>query len=433
MIVHHEQRELLSRRLQLPPGTSLMAGRHELWLGEGAFDDSKISRRHARLAADRNGIHLDDLGSRNGTTVNGRRCMSAQLTEGDVVGLGPILLLVHRAPAEHRSVAHPTLIGRSYAISRVLQEIEQVAPHPTTVLLRGESGTGKELVAREIHRASRRTGPFVAVNCGAVAPALLLSELFGHARGAFTGADANRTGLLESSQGGTVFLDEIADASPALQVSLLRFLEDGEVRRVGDNAPRRVDTRVIAASHRDFEQLVRAGSFREDLLARLSAWEIHLPPLRARREDIPDLAAHFVRGFLKQDRPLQAALMLALLRYSWPRNVRELRTILERAAIEAGDAPSIPLSASTEALLTAEEAREGAPDSAVSSSRAQRSEVTHGLPRVSAKPSAEQLATLLAKHRGNVREIARLLGVSRNTMYRWFGEYSIPVERFRER
>ena len=232
------------------------------------------------------------------------------------------------------------VVGRSAAIAEVLALAAKVARHPSTVLITGESGTGKELVAHLIHAASpRAAGPFVAVNCGAIPEALLESELFGHARGAFTGATAERRGLFEEAHGGTLFLDELGELPPPLQVKLLRALQEGEVRRVGDNAARTVDVRVVAATARDLEADVAAGRFRSDLFYRVNVVRLHLPPLRDRSEDVPELVRHFVATFNRRlgidVRTVTPAAMRALMEYPWPGNVRELENVVERAMVLA--------------------------------------------------------------------------------------------------
>lgn len=227
------------------------------------------------------------------------------------------------------------LIGKSAAFVEVMKLVGKVSQTNLPVLITGESGTGKEVVARAIHKRSRRASqPFVAINCGAVPAELIESELFGHARGAFTGAERERTGLWEEADGGTIFLDEITETSPAFQVKLLRALQEREIRRVGSNRTQRVDVRVIAASNREIEGEVNAGRFRQDLLYRLNAVIIRLPPLRERREDILALANRFIEKIVPPDKPAikfspEAAELLE--RYSWPGNVRELENAVERA------------------------------------------------------------------------------------------------------
>ena len=234
----------------------------------------------------------------------------------------------------------PGLIGSSPAMQKVYQLTRKVAQSNASVLLLGETGTGKELIAKAIHRLSPRgSGPFVRVNCGALAENLLESELFGHVRGAFTGAVDNRTGRFEAAHTGTVFLDEINSTTPKLQIKLLRVLQEHEFERVGDTQTIRVDTRVIAASNRDLPEEIESGRFREDLYYRLNVISIYLPPLRERHEDIPLLVGHFLKIYNEQNYRhvphVEPAAMEALTKYDWPGNVRELQNYIERAVVMA--------------------------------------------------------------------------------------------------
>ncbi len=248
------------------------------------------------------------------------------------------------------------IVGHSDALQQAIAVARKVAKHPSTVLITGESGSGKELVARLIHESGpRAAAPFVAVNCGAIPEQLLESELFGHARGSFTGAVEDRRGLFEEADGGTLFLDEIGELPVALQVKLLRALQEGEIRPVGDNTSRPVNVRVITATSRDLEAEVRAGRFRADLFYRVNVVRIQLPPLRDRREDIPELVRHFVAVFntrlaLAVTGATPAA-MRSLMDYAWPGNVRELENVIERAMVLAEanvlDAEHLPHSVRT--------------------------------------------------------------------------------------
>jgi len=232
-------------------------------------------------------------------------------------------------------------VGASAAMREVMDLALRVAPFPSTVLLTGESGSGKEAVARAVHRASPRAGrPFVAVNAGAIPETLLESELFGHEKGAFTGADRAREGVFEEADGGTLFLDEIGELSLPLQVKLLRVLQERRIRRVGGTGERAVDVRVLAATARDLVSEVKGGRFRDDLFYRINVVQIHIPPLRTRPEDIPLLAEHFVHRHAARlgiaTAGVPRALLPVLAAYSWPGNVRELENVIERALVLSG-------------------------------------------------------------------------------------------------
>jgi two-component system response regulator HydG len=257
------------------------------------------------------------------------------------------------------------LVGIAPAMDRLRRLIEAVAPTEATVLIVGETGTGKELVARAVHDESgRRAHGFVPVNCGALSETLLESELFGHVRGAFTGATNSRRGLIEAASGGTLFLDEVGELSLAMQTRLLRVLQEGEIRPVGADAPRLVDVRVVAATHRDLREAVNKGLFREDLYYRLNVFRIEVLPLRDRREDIPVLAAHFVeRLCARLGRPrgeLDAEALAWLCERPWPGNLRQLENTLERAIILAQGTIGLDL---IEAVSDFEESSRGGPDS----------------------------------------------------------------------
>jgi two-component system response regulator HydG len=246
---------------------------------------------------------------------------------------------IRRAPAEEPAEAGE-LLGGSEAMRRLRAELQRVAPTAATVLLTGESGTGKELAARRIHAESPRArGAFIALNCAAVPETLIESELFGHERGAFTGATAAKAGLFEAADGGTLLLDEIGDMPLALQSKLLRVIQEGEVRRLGATASRKVDVRVLAATHRDLREEARTGSFRQDLLFRLEVIAIHVPPLRERHEDVPELARRFLaQAALRHGKALDGIAPDALDRlmaHPWPGNVRELSNVIERAVVFA--------------------------------------------------------------------------------------------------
>jgi len=307
-----------------------------------------------------------------------------------------------------RSYGLEKILGTSPKIQEVLDKVRQVADSRANVLLQGESGTGKEMVARAIHRLSpRRQGPFVAVHCAALSPQLLESELFGHEKGAFTGAVDRRIGRLEQAQGGTLFLDEIGEIDAATQVKLLRALGERTIERVGGNKTIEVDIRLVAATHRNLEAMVKEGKFREDLYFRIRVVEVVLPPLRERPEDIPILAEHFrmeyARENAKTDLPISAQAMRILQNYRWPGNVRELRTAMEHGVVLARGKEIEPK------------------DLPASVQEGDRPREFSGLKSGVVKlEELERLAieSALQKTKQNVTEAAKLLGISRRTLHR---------------
>lgn len=334
--------------------------------------DRTVSRLHCELVSRADGVVIWDRGSTNGTLVDGVRINEAYVHAGCTVRLGDTLL---RAVAVERPTMLPLsartsfgkILGASAQMRNIYAVLERVAPTDTTVLVTGETGTGKELVARELHEASRRSsGPFVTVDCGAIPETLMESELFGHVRGAFTGATSSRAGVFEEADGGTLFFDEIGELTLSLQPKLLRVLETRMVRRVGGNSSRQVDVRIIAATNRSLAQSVNEGTFREDLYYRLAVIEVELPPLRARREDVPMLVQHFVERFGGSQVTLPEGVTNALAQRGWPGNVRELRNYVQRAlslgwdaARAQGPTPAqMPPSLATLAELPFKEARD---------------------------------------------------------------------------
>jgi Nif-specific regulatory protein len=319
------------------------------------------------------------------------------------------------AEAAEARASFANLVGRSPGMRAVFALIEKIAATDLPVLIRGESGTGKELVARAIHaHGPRRRRPFLGENCAAIPETLLESELFGHVRGAFTGADRPRPGLFEQADGGTLFLDEVGDMPAAMQVRLLRVVEEGEVRRVGGEKPVPVDVRIITATHRDLGAAIKSGAFRQDLLYRLQVLTIEIPPLRERPGDIPFLTSHFVERIAAERRRapwvVDDEAMGLFERYRWPGNVRELQNTLQRLTLLAGDREiSAALIASDPVLQ-----RTLLPDQRAAS-------VALTL------KSAEKLQILqaIATAGGNRRKAAGLLGVSRATLYRKLQQHGI--------
>jgi transcriptional regulator with PAS, ATPase and Fis domain len=307
------------------------------------IDDPTVSRFHCEIAIADRGVEVRDLDSQNGTNLDGVWVSRAFVREASLVALGHTvvqfgLTAATAAPVLSAAPRFGSLIGESAAMRATFALLERAAATSSTVLLEGETGTGKEEAALSIHAASPRAdGPFVVVDCGAMPAALLESELFGHEKGAFTGAAAQRIGAFEEASGGTVFLDEIGELPLELQPKLLRVLERREIRRLGSNGYRPVDVRVIAATHRDLRAKVNGETFRSDLYYRLAVLRVALPPLRARPGDIPALARHLV-GQLgappeTADRLLEPGFLATLARAAWPGNVRELRNYIERCAV----------------------------------------------------------------------------------------------------
>jgi DNA-binding NtrC family response regulator len=304
--------------------------------------DQTVSRKHA-VVEDKSGRYvLSDLSSTNGTFLDGVRVREAFLAPGSVIRLGHTEILFSDreeqiASGKDKATGFGKLFGTSPPMQELYGILERISPTDVTVLIEGETGTGKELAARAIHDSSRRrNGPFIVVDCGAVAPNLIESELFGHEKGAFTDAVRLRQGAFELAGSGTIFLDEIGELSLDLQPKLLRALDQREYKRVGAERPESCNVRVISATNRDLEKEVKAGRFREDLFYRLSVVRICMPPLRKRKEDIATLAGHMLTGISheigKDISGLSPEAAAALNAYSWPGNVRELKNILERAA-----------------------------------------------------------------------------------------------------
>jgi DNA-binding NtrC family response regulator len=341
-----------------------------------------------------------------------------------------LLLRVERALAwarledENRSLRErvgadapaPLLVGESPALREVLRMAERVAPTDTRVLIVGESGTGKELLARTIHASSPRARmPFVAINCGALAETLLESELFGHERGAFTGAVASRKGFFEVAQGGTLFLDEVSETTQAFQTDLLRVIQEGEYRRVGGSRPLQADVRILASTNRDPRRAIAEGRLRDDLFYRLSVVQLVLPPLRERVEDIPALAAHFVGVYSRQIKKrvdgLDGKAVQALQRYAWPGNVRELENVIERAIIMAE--PGLPLGLAH----LPDDLRAPLPPS--TDEGGHRPELREA--------ERDVLLRALRECGGNRSLAARRLGIGRRTLYDKLARHRIPL------
>lgn len=309
------------------------------------------------------------------------------------------------------------VIGQSSAMQKVLDIVRRVAPTESTVLITGESGTGKELIAREIHRHSRRRqAPFVVVDCGALVETLFESELFGHVKGSFTGAHETKHGRFEVADGGTIFFDEISNISPNIQAKLLRVIQEREITRIGSNRPIKVDVRILAATNENLADLVKKGKFREDLFYRLNVVPLHLPPLRERKEDIPLLAEHFLQKYNRRAKKaikgLTARALKSLMEYDWPGNIRELENTIERAVVLArGD------------MIDLE-------DLIPHGISAQPPSLSPWMPpfRTLAEIEKEYIKAVLKENKGNKSVAAKILGIDRKTLWAKIKKYKIDLD-----
>ena len=395
-----------------------------------------VSRRHVEIRREGDDYVAKDLGSRNGILVNGHPVTEATLEPLDELRIGDaILKLVEEgvddyaryridgtllAGAERRAPASSTLVG-GLQMDRILAELHRVARAPLSVRLLGASGTGKEVVASELHRLSGRAGRFAAVNCAAIPGNLLESELFGFKRGAFSGADRDKPGLIRAADGGTLLLDEIGDMPLEAQAKLLRVLQSREVLPLGSTTPEPVDVRVVGATHRDLGKLQSEGKFREDLFARLNEYELELPPLYERKEDVFPLLMSFLARLGRTDLKPSFPFMTALIHHDWPYNVRELEGCIKRS-VALADGPVLLPEHLPEAVT---EAMEGYGHAAAPNRESRLAPPGQGA------PSAEELRELLHAHAGNVAAVGRVLGKARMQIHRWMKRYSIEVEEYR--
>ncbi len=325
------------RAVSLPASGSLSIGRADD--ADVRIDSDSISRRHATVHIGE-AVEVEDVGSSNGTKVGGQRLergVRIAVEAGDLIEFGGVSVVVQGALVEGSRA------GKKSAMRRLSDVAERVARSEISVLLTGETGVGKEVFARKIHDLSPRSGPLVALNCGALSQQLLDSELFGHEAGAFTGAKQTKPGLLETGEGGTVFLDEVGEMPLDAQVRLLRVLEERRVLRVGGLQPRPIDVRFVSATNRDLQHEVAAGRFREDLYYRLNGITLAIPPLRERLAEVPRLASTFIEeAAARSGMPapsLSAAALSRLEAHPWPGNIRELRNVVERAVVLCSDGP----------------------------------------------------------------------------------------------
>jgi len=374
------------------------------------LDDRFVSRFHCRLVPVRGRWLVEDLDSTNGTYLDGARITAAEIDSGARLRIGAQELRIERS-SPLRQPSLPGLVARDPALAPVLDLLRRAAPSNLPVTILGESGTGKELAARAVHELSERNGgPFVPVNCGAISRELAEAELFGHEKGSFTGAITSAPGAFGAADGGTLFLDEIGDLPLPLQVKLLRALEAGEVKPVGAPKPRRIDVRVVCATHRDLRAHVRDATFREDLFYRLRGVTVELPPLRARPQDILPLAEHFLpsRSTFAPDA------RAALLAHRWPGNVRELKHVVQLAAL-LSESPVIR----AHALRFEDSAPDWTPQVREPSSPGTSAEGSVDL-RGRTLGELEELAirSALARHGGNRRAVSAELGIARSSLLR---------------
>jgi transcriptional regulator with GAF, ATPase, and Fis domain len=384
--------------------------------------DPCVSRQHCVLRVSDEGVVCTDLGSTNGTLIAGRRITSAIVMPGDAITVGETTIafdLLAETVSEPLSVADRFggVLGRSTAMRRLFALAERVAASDASILIDGETGTGKSALAEAIHAHSpRKDGPFIVVDCGALPGTLLESELFGHERGAFTGAVESRLGLFQSANGGTILLDEIGELPLDLQPKLLRVLERRVIRRVGASRERPIDVRVIAATHRDLRREVNLRTFRSDLWYRLNTVRLTMPPLRERREDIPVLTEHFVRRFAertgKRIDGVDEKAMTELTRYEWPGNVRELENTIERAVVLTIE----PLLTSRSVWLMSATASPAA--AAVPSLK-----LHHNLEWA----ERETMRRALEQARGVKKDAAELMGISQRALSHYLAKYRIDT------
>jgi DNA-binding NtrC family response regulator len=394
---------------------------------EIAIPDPTMSSPHARLVREAGLWRLADAGSKNGTFLNQRPTTAPTVVrDGDLIEVGGTLLLTVEAPAlppsplsdELRRDSAAARALRTYhpALRGKLADLVRVAASKVPVLVLGETGTGKELTARAVHAASGRRGSFVAINCGALPPPLVESELFGHCRGAFSHADRDHPGLVRRADGGTLFLDEVAELSEPSQVALLRLLQEGEVRSLGSLHADRVDVRVVAATHQDLAARVASGALRPDLYARLAGYTIALPPLRERRVDLGDLIATLlarVAGREAERVRLRRSAARTLFRYDFPLNIRELEHIVRSAVVLAGDEPI--------------------------SDRHLPGPCQPATPAPAAEPTLSEherelratLTALMREHDGNVSAVGRALGKAPVQIRRWARRLAIDIDSYR--
>jgi transcriptional regulator with PAS, ATPase and Fis domain len=394
--------------------------------------DKGVSRYHLELQLRADGLKVTDLDSTNGTFQGATRVGSIILNGAAKLKLGTSTE-VEISPADvpvamqgFEGERFGQAIGGSRYMKELFGLLDRVANTEATVLLEGETGTGKELLAEAVHqRSSRRGGPFIVVDCGALPRDLIGSELFGHVRGAFTGALNAKRGLIEEADGGTLFLDEVGELPLDLQPQLLRALEKREVRPIGEVRAKKVNIRVVAATNKNLPELVRQGQFREDLYFRLAVVRAQVPPLRKHKEDVPLLVRHFLRELKRDDFEIGPDVLAQLMAHDWPGNVRELRNIVERGlSLEGG---ALPIEVAGDVGTATNDAGNYQPGGMSKDVLEKPFKEAKGLLVESFE--REYLTHLLQRHNGNISRAALEAGIDRNYIHRLVKKYNIPVER----
>ncbi len=415
----------------LGPGSTTVGRDHDCSI---VIDDVGVSRRHAVVEFGAGKVTIADAASANGVIVGTKRLTESVLTGGEVVRLGDTFFRFCASgpmPQTGEIELHTTGIVSGYSLDGVRALLTQAAQNELTVMILGETGTGKDLAAEYLHCAGRRhDGPFVAVNCAALPPTIVESELFGHAKGAFTGATVDAIGLMRQAHGGTLFLDEIGEIPLPVQSKLLRVLQDRQVRPVGASRASPIDVRVVCATNRDVGALVRAGEFRADLYARMAEIVVQMPSLRQRIEDLPLLAQHFLEKHGAQQMRVSAPAIELLCSRLWPLNVRGLETAVRRGLMLGADAT----------VLDAEQFPEDPLGEWVPKPHSRRtfdvpasvrsSKQTHPA-EPDVDPRVLRLIEVLRKHQGDVDEVAKELKLSRSQVYRRAKNGGIDPSRFR--
>lgn len=408
-IVHCPDPEMVGRVMSIDDEDGVTIGRTEGPQTDLVVSDRLLSRRHATLAIKGPVVELADHESKNGSFLDGKRCRVGVVREDSVIRLGNTLLVL--TPAEPTETSNAALLGDSDAMREAVAALDRVADQPVDVLVLGETGTGKELAARHLHERSGRKGELVAVNCGAIPDKLIESYLFGHRKGAFTGATSDQPGVFERADGGTLLLDEVGELPLELQPRLLRVLESREFVPVGSTTPRSCDVRVVSSTNVELEAACERGEFRPDLYARLAGYVVRLPPLRSRRGDVPGLFHHFVRS-LAPDRSFQldGLFVERLMLHDWPLNAREVRSLAQRLLVD-----------SKSDALTADD---------LPSSFGQRAGPTSE-PAPAGPPGRDELEAALRENDGSVAALAARYGKDRKQVYRWLKKHGLEPDAYR--